>query len=207
MRPLLYTIGHSTHSIETFIQMLASNQITALADVRTRPYSRLQPQFNREALTSRLVGANIHYVFLGRELGARTSDPHCYDNGQVQYARLAVTPLFRAGLDRVARGLASHRIALMCAEKDPITCHRMILVCRALRRECIDIAHIRADGSVESNFEAENRLVEKMRLPASDLFTTPEQSIEDAYERQAKRIAWAADPEDRDAQLPSALQG
>src|SRR5437870_5320444 len=95
------TIGHSTHSMDAFIALLRQHGVTALADVRSAPFSRFNPQFNKEALKHSLKAHGIKYVFLGRELGARSPDRACYENGRVQYARLARTESFHAGLDRV----------------------------------------------------------------------------------------------------------
>jgi uncharacterized protein (DUF488 family) len=166
------------------------NNISAVADVRSHPQSRLNPQFNQGTLKEQLRTLGIGYVPLGRELGARTGDRSCYENGRVQYDRLARTPLFRAGLRRVLEGAQTHRVALLCAEKDPITCHRMVLVCHELRHEPLDIFHIRADGSLEPNVEAERRMVEAVSLPEYDLFTSGDETIEEAYRLQGDRIAW-----------------
>lgn len=190
MHDVLYTIGHSTHTFEKLVQLLCGHRISAIADVRSRPYSRVNPQFNRENLKTALKSAGIAYAFLGHELGARTDDRSCYVDGKVQYERLARTRLFQAGLARLANGSRTHRIALMCAEKDPITCHRMILVCHELRRTPLEIAHICADGTLESNADAEKRLVKATGLPESDLFTSGDEAIEEAYRLQGKRIAW-----------------
>src|SRR5713101_7111495 len=95
------TIGHSTHTIEKFADVLCHNRVTAVADVRSVPYSRFQPQFNRESLSRALKEHGIAYVFLGKELGARSEDKTCYENGRVQYRRLSQTRAFRSGLERV----------------------------------------------------------------------------------------------------------
>jgi len=150
----------------------------------------MNPQFNQEPLKAQLKLAGIAYAPLGRELGARTDDRSCYENGKVQYYRLARTPLFRAGLNRLLEGVQTHRVALLCAEKDPITCHRMVLVCHELRHQPLDIFHIRADGSLESNAEAERRMVEAVSLPEYDLFSSGDEMIEEAYRLQGDRIAW-----------------
>ncbi len=186
----LFTVGHSTHPIQVFLRLLTTNNVSAIADVRSSPYSRVNPQFNREALKAQLKMIGIAYAPLGHELGARTDDRSCYENGKVQYGRLARTSLFRAGLKRLLGGMQTHRVALMCAEKDPITCHRMVLVCHALRHESLDIFHIRADGSLETNAEAERRMVEAVSLPERDLFTSGDEMIEEAYRLQGDRIAW-----------------
>src|SRR5690242_9735719 len=132
MEQTVYTIGHSTHAIEKFIALLKSSQIEAVSDVRSWPHSRMNPQFNRETLKRSLREAGIKYVFLGKELGARSEDRGCYRNGQVQYDLLANTELFKQGIERVKEGAQKYRVVLMCAEKDPLDCHRTILVARKL---------------------------------------------------------------------------
>ena len=149
----LFTIGHSTHTIEDFIKLLQAHQITAIYDVRSIPYSRFNSQFNREELEQKLFAKDISYVFFGKELGARSDNPACYKNGKVQYDLLTKEPLFKIGLNAVKRGITEHRAALMCAEKDPLTCHRTILVCRELRSPDIEISHILADASLEAHFK------------------------------------------------------
>ncbi len=210
MVPALFTVGHSTHSFEELLRLLMTNGITAIADVRSHPFSRMNPQFNQEPLKAQLKLAGIAYAPLGRELGARTSDRSCYENGKVQYYRLARTEPFRAGLNRLLEGIHTHRVALLCAEKDPITCHRMVLVCHELRRQPLDIFHIRANGSLESNSDAERRMVEAVSLPGNGLFTSAEETIEEAYRLQGDRIAWVeidrrnsdAFPERIDTEVP-----
>jgi uncharacterized protein (DUF488 family) len=166
----LYTVGHSNHAIEKFIGLLTANGITAVADVRSRPFSRRHPQFNKERLASALTQHGIAYVFLGKELGARSEDPSCYENGKVQYPRLAATPAFKAGIERVLAGAAKFRVTLMCAEKEPLDCHRTLLVSRALESAGASIAHILADGSVESQEETMSRLIDLVGLSKEDLF-------------------------------------
>src|SRR5690242_12243720 len=104
MADIVYTIGHSTHPLDRFIALLKRHEITAIADIRSKPYSRMNPQFNREELRVALRTEGITYVFLGKELGARTDDPSCYHEGKVQYDRLARTDLFQQGLERVREG-------------------------------------------------------------------------------------------------------
>src|SRR5689334_23368665 len=99
--PVVFTIGHSTHSWGDFITLLTTHRVTAIADVRSVPRSRFNPQFNKDILSARLQERDIRYVFLGEELGARSSDPCCYVQGRVSYERLAQTDLFRQGLQRV----------------------------------------------------------------------------------------------------------
>jgi uncharacterized protein (DUF488 family) len=187
----VYTLGHSNHSIERFIELLSMHYIGAVADVRSSPWSRFAPQFNRELLQMALRQADISYVFLGAELGARPQDASYYIDGKVNFARIAVGGPFNMGLERVRRGSEKMRIALMCAEKDPIGCHRTILVCRHLRAPGVTIEHILEDGSLENNNDTERRLMELFGIPENDLFASREEQIEKAYDYQAQKIAYA----------------
>jgi uncharacterized protein (DUF488 family) len=187
---MVYTIGHSNHSPEHFIELLERHAIGAVGDVRSRPYSRMNPQFNRENLKRLLTAHEIAYVFLGRELGARSEDPACYSAGKVQYEILARTELFGQGLDRVGEGSKTHRLALMCAEKEPLECHRTILVARHLTLRGIAVWHILEDGSLENHEDTLARLREKLKLPECDLFRTSDEMIEEAYRMQGERIAY-----------------
>lgn len=190
MGDVLYTIGHSTHPATKVLVLLREHGVTAVADVRSRPYSRMSPHFNRESFSSRLKESGIAYVFLGRELGARSEDPSCYVDGKVQYDLLARTSLFQAGLERVVQGMSSHRVALMCAEKDPLTCHRTILVCRHLVARGVKVEHILENGRLESHEDALVRLMAELQLPARDLFRSRKEIIEEAYNRRAQQIAY-----------------
>jgi uncharacterized protein (DUF488 family) len=153
------TIGHSTHSMDVFVALLQRHGVTAVADVRAAPYSRFNPQFNRESLASSLVACGIAYVFLGSELGGRSADPACYDNGRICYERLGAARSFQKGLDRIVQGAISHRIALMCAEKEPLECHRCLLVAPALEVRGVSVAHIGPDGRLELHADAMLRLL------------------------------------------------
>ncbi len=190
MRNTVFTIGHSTHPQERFIALQREHEITALCDVRSMPYSRVNPQFNREELERALPGCGIAYRFLGKELGARSNDPACYEGGKVQYDRLAKTPVFQRGLDRVRKGMEEFRIALMCAEKEPLECHRTILVARQLVAVGIHVQHIHADGRLESHEVALERLSRLLNLPEDDLFRSHEEVLADAYRLQGSRIAY-----------------
>lgn len=190
----VYTIGHSNHEISVFMGLLARHDIQTVADVRSAPYSRFHPQFCREALEDRLRHDGVDYVFLGRELGARSDDPACYADGRVQYDRLAETDLFRAGLARVEALSASHRITLMCSEREPLECHRTLLVARALVARGFAVAHILGDGTLESHAESMLRLLDLTGVPRTDLFRTSEQLQAEAVARQEARVAYTAHP-------------
>jgi len=191
---LIFTIGHSNHTLEYFLDLLRQHQINAVGDVRSSPHSRFCPHFNQSNLKVALAGAGIVYVFLGKELGARPDDLTCFVNGRVSYKLLAARREFNEGLNRVRSGMTKYRLALMCAEKDPIDCHRMILICRYMRSPDLTIRHIHGDGSFETNEMAEKRLCDRLGLRA-DLFTSTAEVVEQAYDRQSERIAFAQESE------------
>jgi uncharacterized protein (DUF488 family) len=187
----IFTVGHSTHPIERFLGLLQQHRIEMLADVRSTPFSRFNPQFNRSNLAQSLAAAGIRYEYLGEELGARSNDPACYENGRVSYARLAATPLFRKGLERLREAARTQRVALMCAEREPLDCHRTILVARELERLGEQVAHILVDGRVEENRQTLGRLIDRLRLPRDDLFGESPELVDAAYDAQAAKVAYA----------------
>ena len=184
------TIGHSTHTIERFVSLLQEHGVTALVDVRSAPFSRFNPQFNKKSLEIKLRDNGIAYVFLGKELGARSDDQTCYENGRVQYGRLAQTELFKKGIERVKKGMVTHSVALMCAEKEPLECHRTLLVSRALVRQGTPVAHIHVDGRLEPHHDAMLRLLPLVGLPTTDLFRSEDDLIEEACAKQESRVAY-----------------
>ena len=188
--PPVFTIGHSTRTLQVFGDLLVQHRVTAVADVRSVPYSRRHPQFNQSSLKRALGQLGIAYLFLGKELGARSEDRSCYVHGRVQYRRLAATDAFRAGLERVIEESRRQRLALMCAEGDPLECHRAILVARELVDGGLEVQHILLDGSLEPHTETTRRLIGERRLLQSDLFDSPATLLERAYAEQEERIGY-----------------
>ena len=188
----VWTVGHSNHPIERFVDLLVGAGITAVAEVRSRPWSRRHPQYNREALARSLKDAGVAYVFLGAELGARAVDPAAWHDGRVDYERLAATAAFRSGIDRVEASAASHRIALMCAEREPLDCHRTILVSRHLAARGVAVTHLLADGRHEAHAETERRLLAKTG-EAADLLTEEADALARAYTRRSRELAWSGE--------------
>ena len=209
MKNKLFTIGHSNLDIKDFLSLLSKHNVTALADVRSSPYSRYVSQFNKENLKNSLLNSGIKYVFLGQELGARPKDRSCYVDGKALYQNIAKTTLFSQGIEGLSKGSKTYNIALMCAEKDPITCHRAVLICQHLKVLPLDINHILQDGSLESHQNLENRLLEIHNLGQSakdspvqlSLFDnvsnqtplqtlSPEEALKEAYRKQGDKIAY-----------------
>ncbi len=184
--PSVFTVGHATHSLAEFLGLLGKHGVTAVADVRSAPYSRFNPHFNRETLARDLEAAGVRYFFLGGQLGGKPRDLACYEGGRVNYERVRETEAFRKGLDRVIRGAQEHRIALMCAEKDPLGCHRTRLVSFALARQGVEVAHILGNGDLEPHRETEDRLLEQAGL-AGSLLAPREERIAEAVRLPSTR--------------------
>jgi uncharacterized protein (DUF488 family) len=146
-----FTIGHSNHELEEFLQLLEANYIEVLVDIRSKPYSRYAPQFNKDNLTKAIQASGIRYLFLGKELGGRPKDREFYDSeGHVLYPLLSESQLFLEGIERVINGMKTYRVALMCSEENPAKCHRYLLVGKVLEDRSISVLHIRGDGRIQS---------------------------------------------------------
>lgn len=185
----IYTIGHSGHSIDNFVALLEKHGIKTVFDVRSRPYSRIHPQFRYKPLARSLQKAGMQYVFAGKQLGARPDDPDCYEQGRVSFARLARRQEFAGGLNQVIRAAAENRVCLMCAEKEPLSCHRTLLVCRNLRNKELFIYHILADGSLEGHSYTEKRMMRIHGTDQKDLFRDlGADPVEVAYELRIESL-------------------
>ena len=187
----ILTIGHSTHTYERFVELLKGAGVTAIADVRTSPHSRHFPRFNRGELDARLCADGITYSFLGEELGGRPKDRRYYRDGVADYERMATAAEFQHGLKRVMDGAQKYRIALMCAEQDPLDCHRCLLVARALEERGAKVGHILPDGRVISQAEVEDKLLSKSGRGQDDLFASREELLAAAYRERAHKVAYA----------------
>ena len=180
----IFTVGHSNHPIDYFVGLLKRHGITALADVRSTPYSRRHPQFRREALAESLKEAGIAYVFLGEELGGKRAE------GLIEAAR---KPAFRSGLERLREGAQRYRVAFMCAEREPLDCHRTMLVSRHLRAPDVTIRHVLADGRIEEHDSVERRLVAAEKTEPPPLMADEAAwrgAVERAYDARSR--AWTA---------------
>ncbi|NJK54746.1 MAG: DUF488 domain-containing protein [Pleurocapsa sp. SU_5_0] len=208
----LFTVGHSNLSLEEFIRLVKKHQVNAIADVRSHPYSSYLSHFNRDLLKFELLKAKFKYVFLGDELGARPKDLSCYINNKAVYSKIADSNDFQNGIKRIVVGLNKYRVALMCAEKDPISCHRTILICKHLRQLDIEIDHIIDDKTLESQGQIEDRLLDlhgfdlqhnRLKIPkilqldlfssvqsSTTSFISKEEFLEKAYLIQENKIAY-----------------
>ncbi|NJD66810.1 MAG: DUF488 domain-containing protein [Chloroflexi bacterium] len=149
-RQAIFTVGHSVHSPERFIDLLRDAGVEAVVDVRSQPFSRQHPHFDRRQLRELLRSAGISYAFMGDTLGGRPQDSSMYDSeGHVDYARVAASAAYQSGVSKLLKSIGKYRLALLCSEEDPAQCHRHLLVAKTLvQRGCPadDIVHIRSRG-------------------------------------------------------------
>jgi uncharacterized protein (DUF488 family) len=146
---LVHTVGHSDHSIDVFVELLRQDGITLVVDVRSQPYSRWTPQFNRETLAHDLRNAGIGYQFMGDTLGGRPADIDLYAPGKERpdYGRVAGSPIYREGIDRLLELARTERVAVMCSEGNHEDCHRHQLVAQTLLACGVGVSHIQPDGT------------------------------------------------------------
>jgi uncharacterized protein (DUF488 family) len=150
----IWSIGHSNHPLAVLVELLGGGGIEVVADLRSQPRSRFNPQFDRRSLERALAAAGFRYVWLGDALGGRPTEPELRDrDGQVDYASVAATDRFHAGIDRLLELAAGARLAMMCSEADPRGCHRRMLVTPALTGRSVQVIHLMGDGTSISEEE------------------------------------------------------
>jgi uncharacterized protein (DUF488 family) len=184
----LMTIGHSNLPADRFITLLRDSKVSAVIDVRSVPFSRWCPWFSSKPLATGLAAGGVAYLQLGDELGGRPRDPQLYCDGIADYEAMARRPEFCAGLDRVIDETRRHLVCLLCSEREPLDCHRCLLVGRALAERGVTPGHIRADGTIEPHAMTEQRLL-KLAGGEADLFGDPAARLADAYRQCARRVA------------------
>lgn len=187
MTPLL-TIGHSNHPIDRFLELLRIHDVTAVADIRSVPYSASQPQFNREILATLLDKHGIAYVFLGEELGVNAPDHSCRVGGRVDFTRVAQSEVFLQGVQRLQDGMERFRVAVTCSEGEPLNCHRSVLLARYFTALGVPVQHILPNSRLEAHEQTLERMLQAHELAEADLFRTRQQAIEDAYRIHGDRL-------------------
>ena len=196
---VLYTVGHSNLDFTDFLKLLKDGAVELLVDVRSRPQSARFPQFSQQVLERSLEKERISYLFLGEELGGRPDDPGAYrPDGLVDYRMRRNSYAFRSGLDRVLVELEQRPLALMCAEEDPLECHRFLMICPELARAGVQPLHIRKGSRIETQEAAETRLLESHGfgdVARNTLFADARaEALDQAYDLQAGKFAFRVDP-------------
>lgn len=195
---MVYTVGHSNRDINDFIKIIVSYGINCIVDVRSSPFSKYCHQFNKEVIKEVLQNARIKYLFLGKELGARPDDLSCYYKGRVQFDLLRKTELFKQGIARLKDGEDKGCVvAVMCSEKNPIDCHRTILISRVLKENGIELKHIISETESIDQNQLEEQLLKKFKMEPT-LFDTENamnDRIVDAYKKQEEHITYTLNME------------
>lgn len=185
----IFSIGYAGLSQDKFIEILKKHNIAAIADVRSSPFSRIFPGYNKDNMPAWLAQAGIKYVFLGAELGPRSANAKHYKNDQVQFDLLSETDEFKRGIARLQRGAEAMNVAIMCAEKDPMTCHRSLLVAEYGKNSGLEFQHIHQNGDLEPH---ENLLVRGMKLykMQPDMLMTEEDCKRAAHQKLCLQHAY-----------------
>lgn len=200
MAKTLFTIGHSNLEVADLLSVLIRNGVRILCDIRSRPGSFRFPQFNREPLMAQLAAGKIIYQFFGDQLGGRPLAPDCYrEDGLVDYAARRKAPDFQEGIDRLLDFTRKDDVAVMCAEEDPLHCHRFLLLCPAFVQRGIAPVHLRRGGASETQRDAEDRLLTLhgfADVTSDSLFSHARAAaLEDALRLQAEQYAFRTSPE------------
>ncbi len=197
-KPIIYTIGHSTHPIEVFLDLLKTYSVNCLIDVRSVAASSYNPQYNKEPLTNFLKANGITYLHFAEEFGARHTDPDLLDDeGKVNFELVHKSWNFKQGVERLWQGIdKGFTIALMCSESEPFDCHRFSMVSIALEKDGFDVKHILKDKTLKTNAQLESQLLKKYqkKIPQPDMFQpniTVEDQLKAAYRLRNKEIAFS----------------
>ena len=197
-KPVIYTVGHSTHQLDFFLELLKKYSINCLIDVRSVAASSYNPQYNKEPLSNFLKKNGITYLHFAEEFGARHTDPELLDNeGKVDFEKVRKSWAFKNGVERIWQGLdKNYIITLMCSEGEPFDCHRFSMISIALEKDGFEVKHIMKDKTIKSNVQLENILLKKYdsKIPKPDIFT-PDVSLDDqlqaAYRLRNREIAFS----------------
>jgi uncharacterized protein (DUF488 family) len=186
----VFTIGHSNIPADRFIALLRDAEVNAVADVRSVPRSRWFPWFAAKALAESLASAGITYAMMGDALGGRPRDTSLFRDGVVDYDAMAVQSEFVASLNQLIGEAARSRVCLMCAERDPLDCHRCLLIARRLAERGLAVGHILHDGTIEPHAATEERLL-ALDADAAGLFAAGEsERLAAAYRHRAHAVGF-----------------
>jgi uncharacterized protein (DUF488 family) len=197
-KPIIYTVGHSTHQLDYFLELLKEYGVTCLIDVRSVAASSYNPQYNQQPLKNFMKNKGITYLHFAEEFGARHKDPDLLDDeGKVDFEKVRKSWQFKKGVERIWNGLdMGFVISLMCSESEPFDCHRFSMVSIALDKDGFDVKHIMKDKTLKTNADLENQLLKKYdkKLPKPDIFNpnvTLDDQLKEAYRLRNKEIAFS----------------
>jgi len=206
---VLYTIGHSNHQISNFINILKNYQITAVADVRSYPFSKYNSEFNRDIFSRKLGESGIKYIYLGNELGGRPKDAFFLENGTVNFEKLIASETFISGIHRLLQEMDFHRMVILCSEREPIDCHRAVVISHYLHKKIgIEIRHILYNGTLEDHRDTEKRILEVTNIKPTLFNPNPSFDIliDEAFRIRAQEIAYKEKREESKSDENNAVQ-
>jgi uncharacterized protein (DUF488 family) len=202
----VYTVGHSKHTIAYFVELIKSQKINCVVDVRSVAASRYNPQFNKAFLHNFLQNQGITYLHFDKEFGARQADPSVLDeDNKVNFEKFRETSAFKNGVNRLEQGIEKgFTIALMCSEADPMDCHRFVMITAGLKQFGFTINHILKDKTIMTNADLEAELLKKFakKLPQPTIFEpliSTETQLMTAYRLRNKQIGWSPDVEETES--------
>lgn len=186
----IYTTGYAGHSAPSLVQLLQTTGITVLADVRSNPFSGRQPEMDKPALMQALRCAGMRYVFMGEQLGGRPRNPKLYRAGRIDPQALLAHEGYRAGVARLIAGAASHSICLLCAERDPISCHRGLYIAESLQEAGMQVLHLIPGKPAEDHQATRTRMAELAHMEHADLFASEKDRLSMAIDQMREKIAF-----------------
>ena len=193
----LLSIGHSNIAFERFFALLHNVGVSSIADVRSVPSSRRFPWFSKNNLSAGLAAEGLAYTAMGDTLGGRPRDDSLYRDGVADYEAMAAKPEFLSGLEQLIDAAAHARVCLLCAEREPLDCHRCLLVARSLAERGLTTGHILHDGTIEPHAATEQRLL-ALDGEGCDLFAAGQhERLAAAYRRRARAVAFRRDGDTR----------
>lgn len=206
-KPIIYTVGHSTHQLDYFLGLLKEYSVNCLVDVRSVAASTYNPQYNKDPLSNFLKANKVTYLHFAEEFGARHKDPDLLDDdGRVDFEKVQKSLNFKRGVERLWQGVEKgFTIALMCSESEPMDCHRFSMVSIALEKDGFEVRHILKDKTIKTNPDLENQLLKKYdrKIPKPDIFS-PNVSVSEqlkvAYRLRNQEIGfspYAKEPEEK----------
>ena len=205
---IIYTIGYSGFKIDEFISKIREYKIDVIIDVRSSPYSQYFKEYNKENICrvlNELKGKKIYYRNYNLEFGARQLDTgeNYYPKGYLDFERFSKSENFLLGVKKIEDSMKqNYTVVLMCAEKDPFTCHRAILVSRAFFKKGYKIIHLMPDGENLTQEDIEKQLLDRyaknrhqMGLFNSNIISE-EEHINNAYRKHNEKIGYSIEKEE-----------
>jgi uncharacterized protein (DUF488 family) len=194
-KPIIFTIGHSNHPIDYFLDLLTHYRVNCVVDVRSMPASRFNPQYNKKSLAESLKNNGIEYLHFGEAFGARQTDRDLLDDeGFVDFEKVRSTKKFQDAVKRLVSGVENgYTIALMCSEAEPLSCHRFVMISVVLKE--FEIRHILKDRSWVSQPELEIQLLDvfSKKISAPGFFDKKvdgDERLRAAYRMMNKKMAY-----------------